>query len=168
MGTRNLRRFFTNALLLFLFSTVKSQTIERSVLGSFGGSYIVGSYQLHSNVGEPIIDYSVTDSAVIIQGFIQPNNSGPMAIWEDDFVKNEFSIYPNPTNSDFTIRFDEFNLGPYKIQITNSLGALLYTSKDSFKLFHHISAKHWGSGIYFVKVFFDNSANSACYKLIKN
>ncbi len=167
MGFHNLRRFFTNALLLFLFSTVKSQTIERSVLSPFGGSYKAGSYQLHSNAGEPIIEYSITDSAIIIQGFIQPNNSGPTAIWKDDFVKSEFSIYPNPTNSEFTIRFDKFKPGPYKIQITNSLGALLYSSCDSFNLFHQISANHWDSGIYFVNVFFENNINNACYKLIK-
>lgn len=78
--------------------------------------------------------------------------------------KNDFSIYPNPTNNNVTINLLSNDLK--NITIYNVLGEIVYSANTN-ALSYSISMTNWESGIYYVMV-----TNSKCdlkttLKLIK-
>lgn len=154
--------------LLSVVSVVSGQTIERFVLGSFGGFTSASGYTLHSNLGEPIIDHAMPDSVYLFQGFIQPIINGSVETWETEKLNNQIDIYPSPANSMFFIRGESLRQATYEIQVTNTIGALIHRSTGSFEFLYRVNIDGWKSGIYFVKVLFNEGTNTACFKLIKN
>ena len=83
--------------------------------------------------------------------------SDATAIQSADYLTE---VYPNPTNSDFTIEINS----PKKINIYNSLGQIIYTKniKNNIK----INKSELGSGIFIVEISDNNSVEK--HKLIIN
>lgn len=64
----------------------------------------------------------------------------------NDISNNNFNVTPNPTTGKLYFKIDNYN----KIEIINSLGQILYETKDNIT-----DIKHYSNGIYFYKVYTD-------------
>jgi len=68
---------------------------------------------------------------------------------------SQVSIYPNPSNGQFTLKFHPEYPGNYSIEVRNELGQLCYSEsmKNLTSIYEKgISLQSFGSGVYFVKV----------------
>ena len=76
-----------------------------------------------------------------------------------------FTVYPNPSNGKFTVKFEGFQQADYKLTICNLLGQEIYTSfiKEQQTTLD-IDLTDFSKGIYFVK--FDEGTNSYKQKII--
>jgi len=87
---------------------------------------------------------SVTDTLIInqtITGLVAPNNT------------NTIKIFPNPTNDHVTINYGNYALmSGYSLNITNTLGQVVFTSPISLAS-SYLNLSTWGgSGTYFVHI----------------
>ncbi len=76
----------------------------------------------------------------------------------------DFSLFPNPTNSIFSITTNMANIT--KIEVCNAKGQLIMQQYTNNQNTIHINLSHFQNGIYFVKVI-DNKNNTSNFKLIK-
>lgn len=70
-----------------------------------------------------------------------------------------YTIYPNPTNSDFTINMNGLATNNVKITLFNVIGKLVYETEaetNSGELTKEIAAYQLSNGVYFIKVNADN------------
>jgi hypothetical protein len=88
---------------------------------------------------------TVTDTLIINTGILSFN---PVT------YNNTITIYPNPANDHITIDCGTLaNVLGYRIEITNSLGQILFNQPMNTQQFN-IALNSWtGNGIYFVKVY---------------
>ncbi len=68
---------------------------------------------------------------------------------ELNLIRNNVSIYPNPTSSQFTI---EGLTNPCQLSIYNSLGQLLYTENDVSDSTKKIDVSNFKSGLIFIRI----------------
>jgi len=82
-------------------------------------------------------------------------------------LENElsFSLYPNPSTDQFTIKSSTDNIVFNKLTITNALGQKLQEYTD-FPTNKEIPIKTFSKGIYFIRL--EHQNQSRTYKLIKN
>jgi len=86
----------------------------------------------------------------------------------DESVKNEISLYPNPTKDSFYLNIDNAQSKSVEIAIFNLKGQSVYTGKETStaEIFNqNINITHLPSGIYLVKIKVDDKQYSK--KLIK-
>jgi hypothetical protein len=71
----------------------------------------------------------------------------------DNFVKNSFSIYPNPNNGSFTIQFTEA-VNDFSIEIFDLMGRVVYENsfKQDSSLEHTINIDNPNRGVYFANI----------------
>jgi hypothetical protein len=98
----------------------------------------------------PQIRLSITDAPTSIVKVSKPTE--------------ELKLYPNPTNTNFSIKLSDESNG--KILIYNNLGTLIYTI-DNFSNGDNISVENLVSGTYFVHFIEDKSKQIRIGKLIK-
>lgn len=77
------------------------------------------------------------------------NGNEPLGIAEDNL--NEFSIYPNPSQSVLTIDASRLNPGVYSIEILNSLGQIV-AKTETKKSVQTIDVSTWSKGVYIVSI----------------
>lgn len=80
---------------------------------------------------------------------------------------NQLSIYPNPSNGDFTIEFNSDNKSTYGLEITNALGELLYQEEIKDFKGEYTKLLNVGkgiSGIYTLRLI--NTKNQTVKKII--
>lgn len=81
----------------------------------------------------------------------------------DEFtLKEKTSIYPNPSNGNFTIDFKEY--GDYSIEIFNTLGQKVFSAKENNK--NNIEINNVQKGIYFVRI--SKNTQSIVEKIVIN
>ncbi len=82
--------------------------------------------------------------------FSAENSNLPITVGVDEIkvVKNDFEVYPNPTNSILNIVFE--NNEDTEFEIYNLLGNKVYTSTTSSQQYH-INVANWAKGIYLIK-----------------
>lgn len=91
-----------------------------------------------------------------IAKFINKNLLGacqPVTVRQESFNHTLFSIYPNPFNNHFNIKFDTFQNG--SIIITNAFGQLIY-SQQLNNQFTQVNLINHPPGIYFLKIEAEN------------
>ena len=71
----------------------------------------------------------------------------------DDFVKNNFSVYPNPNNGSFTIQLGEL-VDSYSVQIYDSTGRVIIENEynQTSELTQTIKMDSPSTGVYFVSI----------------
>jgi hypothetical protein len=75
-------------------------------------------------------------------------------IQENNFT-NELLVFPNPTNSSFTISFSSSEKQTVELRIYNTLGKQIYVEKSTItkgKFEKEIHVEKWSDGIYFLQV----------------
>ncbi|RNA61417.1 T9SS C-terminal target domain-containing protein [Chryseobacterium nematophagum] len=91
-------------------------------------------------------------------------NFGNLSLSEIESPYNNIIVYPNPVADDLNIILGAVK-NNYNIEITNTLGQLIYKTLTSEK-FIKISLSNQPSGIYIVKIKSSNNANKT-YRIIK-
>lgn len=71
----------------------------------------------------------------------------------DDFLQNQFSLYPNPSKGSFTIEFKELT-NSYSVEVFDVTGKTIYENNydQAANLVQGINLDHPGSGVYFVNI----------------
>lgn len=71
----------------------------------------------------------------------------------DDFLQNQFSLYPNPSKGSFTIEFNELT-NSYSVEVFDVTGKTIYENNydQAANLVQVINLDHPGSGVYFVNI----------------
>jgi hypothetical protein len=78
-----------------------------------------------------------------------------------------FVVYPNPSSGAFTLMFEVIKTDNYTVEITNSLGQVVYTeSLADFtgKYAHAFDVTQHGTGVYFVRL--RNSVSESVKKVV--
>jgi hypothetical protein len=139
-------------MIILLSEGISGQSLERSVIGSFGMSELNSSYQLSITGGESVVSYHKNSSYQLTQGFQQYNPD----IWATSIEKEisqEFRVYPNPANNFIYINPSE----NHKVQIFNMMGQLELISQNRTK----IDISHLPSGFYIIRVSSNNGTESS-------
>lgn len=85
----------------------------------------------------------------------------------EDYKRESFSVFPNPTNGDFIIKnMNRFNEKAF-LTIYNVLGNKVTENRVIENDFQNLSLKEFSSGLYFVKVFDENNQVIFSEKIIK-
>jgi len=81
------------------------------------------------------------------------NEFKPNVLGNTNFLASNFSIYPNPSNGNFTIELKE-TAKNYKVIVVDALGREVYNNDfgQSSDLVQNIQMKNAGSGVYFVTI----------------
>jgi predicted Zn-dependent protease len=81
------------------------------------------------------------------------NEFKPNVLGNTNFLASNFSIYPNPSNGNFTIELKEAAIN-YKVTVVDALGREVYNNdfNQSSDLVQNIQMKNAVSGIYFVNI----------------
>jgi hypothetical protein len=82
----------------------------------------------------------------------------PNALSNNSFVKNNFSIYPNPNKGEFTIQFKELS-ADYSVEVFDVTGRVVFENfyNQNAELSQKISIQNPTSGVYFVNIKSGNS-----------
>lgn len=130
------------------------------VSGDFSLQYFAGQEWVDFDPGAAVVKgidtYGYTD------GFIVKLNNLATGINELSTNKNNFKLYPNPTNGSFTIEFNDFEKNN-KLEIVNLLGKKVYEqviTTQTTQLNTNLN-----SGVYFVNVI-HASGNKSTQKII--
>jgi hypothetical protein len=82
----------------------------------------------------------------------------PNALSNNSFVKNNFSLYPNPNKGEFTIQFKELS-ADYSVEVFDVTGRVVFENfyNQNAELSQKISIQNPTSGVYFVNIKSGNS-----------
>jgi len=105
-------------------SFVHAQSLSPSVIASSGGYFSNGSGSLSVTVAEmTMVETFNATSSILTQGFQQPDD-GTLSI--DETTLAEVSIYPNPTNGQFSLTIDASANGSANVRIYDLLGQTVH------------------------------------------
>lgn len=113
-----------------LFIKVNSQTVERLVVSTSGGSGH-GRVYIDYTFGETFFETSESENIIMTNGFQQPllkNNSG-IITQEDKAVI--ISVFPNPVTDVVCIEFDEELAGSINVEVFDITGNSIMEKKWS-------------------------------------
>lgn len=96
--------------------------------------------------------YGTINGSVVVDGADESVNIVLTGI--DNMSRLEFSVYPNPTNGEFTFDVD----GQYNVTITNSLGKCIYN--QTINRATTIDLSDQPKGVYFVHISGQNAGNT--------
>lgn len=137
------------------FGTVMSLPFSLTIIGANNGA--TNSFADLDNDGD--LDMI---SGISLGDIIYYQNTTPTSI-KENIAFAGMNIYPNPTNGDVTMIFNNSNKD-LSIEVTNTLGQVVSTTKTNISV-NTISLPE-AKGVYFVKVM--NSGNdSETFKIIK-
>ena len=101
-------------------------------------------------------DFICTPHANIMYGSVTVVPEGTLSI--GDFQKDDFSIYPNPSNSKLNISLAQSG-NATKVEVFDVLGKLIY-KKALTDLRSSINVASWNSGVYLVKIINDSGTQT--------
>ena len=142
-------RVFIFAIILG-FGTLSSsgQSVDRQVIGAFGGSTIHAAGNLHSSVGEVVVGSYSDGNFYINQGFIQADSWQFVSVEEDANTDEAISIYPNPAVDQLTVEITKNGSG-FRLTVFDYAGKLVQDSQF-LGLRQTLNISQWSSGLYFV------------------
>lgn len=105
-----------------------SQTLDRQVIGSYGGQGNEAEGKvLLQNVGEPVTASGISGTFMLNQGFEQPDSieNGSVGYIEYEIV-NEVTVYPNPGRERVNVRIRSTQKAEIYVSIYDQNGKILY------------------------------------------
>jgi Secretion system C-terminal sorting domain len=164
-------RIYLCFFLLMIFSSghLCSQTLERNVISSSGTAVSTGGLIVSYNVGEAIVFTGSNATAILTQGFEQPEEA-PLTIRNFPNTVMEVTAFPNPVTDLVYIHVnDTLLVSDYQMEVIDVVGKKIKSpsftslSNDTFS----IDLSDLASGIYFFNVIsFSNHINTT-FKIIK-
>jgi hypothetical protein len=149
-------KIFLHALLLltfFISHSLRSQSLVRSSMNSFGNTAYQGNVTLQQTVGQSG-NYSnfYANNMVLRQGFLQSSPAGSV----DFFAKTSIALYPNPNLGSFFLQINTAIQTELHLQIFNVMGELIYQENISTNQNNPIFLEQISSGVYFIKLLNQN------------
>ncbi len=86
----------------------------------------------------------------------------------DEYIDDDISIYPNPTNNLLTIEFNNPSSSPFEIAIYDNLGRIVHGSNFIIDEKIEIDVRNFKNGIYHYTLFFPTKNLRSTGKFIKN
>jgi len=80
-------------------------------------------------------------------------------------TESQLTIYPNPVKNEFNIHLEDESYLPYDVEIYNSKGQSIYTTKLTFSDYKFDSST-WEGGHYYIRI--SSSGYSETRKIVKN
>lgn len=120
-------------------------TVNCGATASYCNSYYI--FKSSSNTDQSMINVNVVDPSTIT-GFVSPTSKNSV-----------YTLYPNPTNGDFTINMNGVTTNNVKITMFNVIGKLVYETEaetNNGEFIKEISTNQLSNGVYFIKVNADN------------
>lgn len=74
----------------------------------------------------------------------------------DELTNENVSIYPNPTNNEISIKFDQFMDHEYTVEIVDAVGKTVFSKLIIPNSAENIVVSQLKSGVYFCKIHFEN------------
>jgi hypothetical protein len=158
-----MRKLLLSLFLVILYTgtNVVAQNITRSSLNSFGGVVRNGNLKLSQSLGQPSnIEVFKKNNVRLSQGFQQSSTK---------FISNNsklnIKLYPNPSQFNITISFQDSRTSSFSYYIYDSQGRICQFEKnrssESIQLNQNINA-----GAYTIRVYSDNKIGVASLIII--
>lgn len=143
-----------------------------TLLTPFGTFTNVIRQKTIASSGVPYYNWMTTNPfQIILQGNFEDGDF--VYFWKasnlntEDYKRNSFSVFPNPTNGDLTIKsMNGLNKKSF-ITVYNALGNKVIENKAIENNFQNLSLKEFSSGLYFVNVFDENNQVIFSEKIVK-
>lgn len=153
-------------LLLFVAMSVKAtmaQSLSPDVIASAGTSFNNGTSQLDWTLGEPATSTFTAGTAMLTQGFHQPN----LLATSINNVETDYSllVYPNPSIDYVQLQFQNLN-DAVTIQLLSSDGKLLHSQELKTSSELQIDMSKYAAGTYLLSVK-DNQSKVKTYQIVK-
>lgn len=142
-------------VLLWILPTFSySQTVEKSVISSDGGTKNVGNYTFEYTIGECVISNLNVPTLLLTQGFHQPEIEISASLSVASIGLN-IRAYPVPTKELLTIELESERAIPVKLVLVNSNGSEVMplfslNAEGATKKIVDISSV--SSGVYYVRL----------------
>ena len=125
-----MKKILTPLILLTFFSSVRAQSILRSVTASAGTSAANGSTLLNYTVGEPVVTYITSNGTPtyrLSQGYQQTDSTGLSGIKLIEILaNNKVLVSPNPATNTILVTCDLKGHGSINYTIYNTFGQLCF------------------------------------------
>jgi len=155
--------FFT--IFLMVSSAAFGQSIERSVLGTSGGSFTNNTISLNSTVGEASISTLSAGDRLLTQGF-QQGDTLKTAISVKGERLGTLKIYPNPTIDHLNIEVPSFIQAGLSYQLYNSAGQSMPVAQEKTATGLLLRLNNLSAGTYQLVLTGDHFSDH--YKIIKS
>jgi hypothetical protein len=167
-----MKNFLSSLFLVFAFTQLLfSQSVERYVISSFGGSYFGGStINVDFTAGESAITTLSNGSHILTQGFQQPFIFSVVNVAENSADPIHIIIYPNPVYDHVNIDLKNGAHAQYTVQVFDILGQLIMSEQadagfdGTFRA--RFDLRKLATGNYFVRVL-QGEMNLLTQKILK-
>ena len=164
-----MNRLFSLCFLLLPFlCSSQNYGICMQVNASTGGSGAQGNYQVSWTVGETVISTISSASNVLTQGFHQPDVCNTVSTANLDLEALHLEVFPNPTSSNLTIRYNDVPQTSLQVLAFDVLGnrilqpLTLETPEGTI-----LDTTGWQPGIYFLQIQDNQSKASATIRVVR-
>lgn len=151
-------------LLLFALSYTQGQSIERSVIASYGHHYN-SNFKVDGTVGEVIVTTIGSPDLQLTQGFHQPPDDLSTNVL-DQAEDNMIQLWPNPVHSDLNFEIPKKG-NPSYFGIYTLEGKLIQTGNFSSRVRDVVNLSHLKEGGYFFCLFSSKNELINCQRFIK-
>lgn len=149
-------------LLFILPLCTLSQSIEKRVINSSGGTQTQSEIKLSSSISEVVVGalQSPDNGVLVSSGYFPALELGSLSI--DEFKDEEISIYPNPFTEKISINS---NLEDYQISVINMQGVTIFKARKNLTNEYILSRLQ--TGVYILQIQEDKTHKKFHFKLIK-
>ena len=157
-----MRKGILFCLTLAISGLAFSQSADRTLVSSGGGTYQAGDYQADVSIGEPVISTLSGGGFVLTQGFQQ----SMLTITEvEQFLNVEVQMYPNPASDYLNIQFPAGEFNTVTIRVTDLTGKVIMIEELQSEL-TRLDVLGWNAGTYILSIVADDELVQTC-KIIK-
>lgn len=145
-------------MLLLCNKSNGQAALNRSVVGSTGGSAQTGNTLIQYTVGEVSTLTQQSNALLLTQGFQQPESTISTS---EALVIKDMIVYPNPATTKTKVEFDLLANAKVMINLVDNAGRMVYSyslSAIAGKIAHVIPLNGLASGIYHVVMYVNYKA----------
>lgn len=138
------------------------------VIGATGGSGSQGNYDVSWTVGELAVTTLSSVNNKATQGFHQPDACAVVSTWNLDLEALSFEVFPNPTASNLTIKYDDLGTYNLRLGVFDVLGNPIILSLPLNEPGGTtIDTNLWPAGVYFLQIMDNLTKSTAVVRVIR-
>ena len=142
----------------------------QEVYNSSGGTAIAGNTEMSYAIGEPITSTAPGNTAILTQGFLQPEQGGWKEVGTIDIAGQswQFGIYPNPTAGFLILSSETPSPATLNIRLYGADGRLVLTDQlAQGEMAITIDLRNFGAGWYCLSLAGENGQIIGSVEVIK-
>ncbi len=169
--------FYSLSLCVFSIANMNAQSISPSTLNTNGGHTVIGGNTYEWSIGEMVLVNTASAGTVVVtQGLLQPGKpSSGVGLNESQFIFDNVTVYPNPTENLFYLNADFKEKGEIHTLLYDMNGKIIDDKKveangQATKIPYNISMLAAGNYMLTVSFTPDNNKSNiskAAYKIEK-